>query len=83
MKNKFISKILGALLLISSGIFNLIYAEPVPPAPPAGFGPGGGVGTVGPGSAPTTPINMYQVLLLVAAVMLIVYFVKKYKLKNI
>ena len=70
-------KIYLLVLLLMTGVFELVYAGP-PPLPP-----GGGGGGVGPGAPPTTPIDMYQIILLALAIVLISYFYKKYKLKKI
>ena len=53
-----------SLIMTLIGIF--LYAAP--PGPP------GGTGGSGPGGRPKTPIDMYEIGLLVVAVLLIVYF---------
>lgn len=54
-----------------------------PPAPiTMKGGPGGGGGGVTPG-APSSPIDMYVYILAIAAIVMIVYFAKKYKTQKI
>jgi hypothetical protein len=77
MKKNFTNRIGVFLLLLVSTVFNTLSADQ-PIAPPPAPGTGGG-GTGGPGIA-ASPIDMYQVLLLIAAVFLIAYFYKKTKL---
>lgn len=77
MKKNFTNKIGVLLLLLISTLFNYVSADQ-PIAPPSPPGIGGG-GTGGSGAA-ASPIDMYQVLLLVAAIFLIIYFYNKTKL---
>lgn len=66
---KLINKALLFLVLITGALYK---AEEIPPAPTP---PGGGGGT-GPG-VPASPIDMYIYALVLVAVFLIIYFVKK------
>jgi hypothetical protein len=46
--------------------------------------PGGGTGTGGNGNGrPASPIDMYVYILAIAAILMIVYFAKKYKTQKI
>lgn len=65
-----------AFLLIFSLFSVIINAQETAPAPPDTFG-------VGPGARPTTPIDMYQIILLIVAIGLVTYFYKKIKLSKI
>ena len=55
-----------SLIITLIGIF--LYAEPPGPE---------GVGGTGPGARPRTPIDMYEIVLLVLAVLFIIYFVTR------
>ncbi|WP_312392351.1 signal peptidase [Chryseobacterium sp.] len=74
---KTINKLVSALFLF---IATLGYASDLPAMP----APGGddGDGTVGPG-APASPIDMYIIGLVIVAIMLTVFFAKKYKTQKI
>ncbi|WP_417428435.1 signal peptidase [Halpernia sp.] len=74
MKSKFIIKILGTLVLFFTIGINCLYAGPPRP---------GGGGVIGPGAPPTSPIDMYEIILFVIAIVLIFYFYKKNKLSKI
>lgn len=69
---KKINKILTAVF-----IFVTLFTSAQPVNPP------GGGGTVGPGAQPTSPIDMYVYVLGIAAILMIVYFAKKYKTQKI
>jgi len=57
----------------------LISAQPPCPTCPVG---GGGVGGTNPGAV-ASPIDMYVYVLVIAAILMIVYFAKKYKTQKI
>lgn len=72
MKNLFF-KFLGICIF---GFNNLLIAQ----APPTPEGrPGGGAGGTGPGGKPKNPIDMYEYILVIAAVLLVLYFYKRSK----
>ncbi|MEN4761586.1 MULTISPECIES: signal peptidase [unclassified Chryseobacterium] len=74
---KTINKLLSALFLF---VITLSYASDMPAMPAPGGD--GGDGTVGPGN-PSSPIDMYIIGLGVVAIMLTVFFAKKYKTQKI
>jgi hypothetical protein len=81
MKKKFKilnNKIKITLLLLVSAFVNFVSAAgvPVPPAPNQDGEGGGGPGVI-------SPIDMYQIVLFILAVMLICYFFKKIKLAKV
>ncbi len=78
MKRNLKQTINGTLFLLVTAFFNFIAAAPVPAPPPLSGG-----GTGGPGAPPSSPIDMYQILLFVVAVTLVVYFYKKIKLSKV
>lgn len=75
MNKKFKKSLQVAFLLLITAFVNFIKAGeiPIPQPPPNKAG--------GPGAIPTTPIDMYQIILLVLAVILITYLYKKYRLR--
>ncbi|KMQ68023.1 hypothetical protein ACM39_09140 [Chryseobacterium sp. FH2] len=73
---KTINKLILALFLF---IVTFAYAD-TPIMPPPGDDDGGG--TVGPG-APASPIDMYIIGLVLVAVMLTVFFAKKYNTQKV
>ncbi|KQS93708.1 hypothetical protein [Chryseobacterium sp. Leaf394] len=74
MKN--INKVLSVLFLMA---ISLVYGQEGLPEP---VDPGGGQGTGGTG-AQSIPVDMYVYVLAVVAVMLLVFFAKKYKSQKI
>lgn len=71
-----VKRLFVGFIFIFSSVFNSLFAGYVPSPP------GGGGGTVGPGAPPTTPIDMYQILLFAIAVMLLIYVTRKKLIKN-
>ena len=69
---KFISRKLACIFLLTATIF--FHAQPPDP--------GGGGGTVGPGSA-VSPIDMYVYVLAVVGIIFILYYLKTHQKKNI
>ncbi|WP_300674555.1 signal peptidase [Soonwooa sp.] len=71
-----IKKVIFRLIAVLAFGFNqFLLAQNEPPAPAALDGGGG----VGPGGRPKNPIDMYEFILVIAAVMLIVYFYQRKK----
>lgn len=81
MKSNFKSKVLILFHLFISASLSMIYANDIP-SPPMNNLPGSGGGGSGPGT-PATPIDMYQIVLLIVAIGLVTYFYKKIKLSII
>lgn len=72
-------KTINKLVLAFFSFFvTLAYAGPVMPPPPGGDDDGG---VVGPGAP--SPIDMYIMVLIIVAVMLTIFFAKKYKIQKV
>lgn len=80
MKNNKLGRVLNRSLFLALTLVFNVFAFAQPSAPP---NPGGGAGGTGPGAPEKVPIDMYEGLLLVVAVMFIVgmyYYNKRRKL---
>jgi len=70
----------STILLVVFFFAKVWYAQvPCPTCPPGG----GGVGGTNPGARQSVPIDMYVFFLAIAAILMIVYFAKKYKTQKI
>lgn len=72
-----LQKISLSFLFLSSLCF---FAQGTPENPPP---PGGGTGVTGTGSAPNVPIDMHLYLLVIVAILMIVYFARKFKTQKL
>lgn len=77
MINTICKKLFGAVLIFFCTLLNVLYAQGGPPPPPGG----GGGGTTPEAAA--TPIDMYQIILLIVAIGLVAFFYKKVKFSKI
>ncbi|WP_312075397.1 signal peptidase [Chryseobacterium sp.] len=75
--------ILRFLILTYLFVSGLMFAEEVPVPPSAMARPGGTGGDTGTPGAQSIPVDMYVYALAIVAIMLIVFFTKKYKSKKI
>lgn len=75
MKNLLLKTI--AVIVFCVNQLVLAQSDPNPPMPTSD--PTGGSGGVGPGSRPKNPIDMYEYILVIAAIFLIIYFYKRSK----
>lgn len=66
---KYMYKIIAIVFLLANN--SLLFAQKGNPPP--------GFGTNGPGAKPQNPIDMYEIVLVIAAISLIYYFYKKSK----
>lgn len=78
---KNILRLLSFTYLFISGL--LFAGNEVPPPPTMASRPGGGGGDTGTPGAAASPIDMYVYVLVIAAILMIVYFAKKYKTQKI
>lgn len=69
--------IFRVIAVLAFGFNQLLLAQndPEPPIPTNSAGSGG----VGPGGKPKNPIDMYEYILVIAAVLLVIYFYKRSK----
>ena len=75
--------ILRPLIFIYIFTSSLLFAEDVPMPPTATNRPGGPGGDTGTQGSQSIPVDMYVYVLAIVAIMLIVFYTKKYKAQKI